>query len=356
MMKIPLNILFIPVSSSEGIGEYMRSLILADAIKQNWSNANICFILSKKAPYAKNCPFPSVLLESSPTKHVAEVNQIMTQFKPDLVIFDASGRQSQLKHAYNVGAKVIFISQHKRKRSRGLKLRRIAVTDKHWVAQPDFIIGPISSFERLKLKIMHKNEPTCLGSIFPKPHKKQQELLLQKYDLEKNNFLLFNAGSGGHKKDNLLCIDILAEAAKKIAAETTIIPVIVYGSNYPHDLPKIKGVKCIHSLDNKDFINLLAVSKAAIISGGDTLLQAITLHKPTLAIPVSKDQPARIAACKKNHLILDCSLNEKDIVKKTKKLMNNNVINTLMSNMQSMQQKNGLDICVNDIKELLGDR
>ncbi|PSW64521.1 hypothetical protein C0W88_14760 [Photobacterium leiognathi subsp. mandapamensis] len=345
--------LFIPVSSAEGIGEYMRSLILADAIKVHWPHAEILFILSQAAPYAETCPYPKKLLKQSPTKHIVEVNTIISDFQPNIVIFDASGRQAQLKQAHKVGAKVIFISQHKRKRSRGLKLTRASVTDKHWVAQPKFIIGPINTFERIKLKFLKKKEPTCLGAVFPTPSFAQQQTLLNKYNLKENQFILFNAGSGGHKKNNKFCIDIMARAARNIALETTLTPVIVYGSNYPNKIPKHSEMVNIKSLENDDFINLLALSKAAVISGGDTLLQAIALHKPTLAVPVSKDQPDRIQACRDNQLILDCTLNEDEIAITVKKLITDKYLARLKQAMASIPNLNGLDICINDIQELL---
>ena len=66
---------------------------------------------------------PPCLIQS-PTKEIAAVNALMAQQRPDLVVFDASGRQAQLQMAYKLGAKVIFISQHRRKRSRGMKVGR----------------------------------------------------------------------------------------------------------------------------------------------------------------------------------------------------------------------------------------
>ena len=81
--------LFIPVSSAEGIGEYMRSLIVANQILQHWPNAQISFILSEQAPYFLQCPFDVLTTPKSPTKHTKEVNQIIEQLKPDVVIFDA---------------------------------------------------------------------------------------------------------------------------------------------------------------------------------------------------------------------------------------------------------------------------
>ena len=63
------RLLFIPVSSPEGIGEYMRSLQLAHTLTSEYGNSlDIHFILNKHTAYAKNCPFPTLLLNQSATK------------------------------------------------------------------------------------------------------------------------------------------------------------------------------------------------------------------------------------------------------------------------------------------------
>ncbi|HAY95088.1 hypothetical protein, partial [Shewanella sp.] len=279
--------LFIPVSSAEGIGEYMRSMIIADEVKRTWPNAEIKFILSQQAPYATQCPYPAELLEDTPTKQVKAVNQIMSDFLPDIVLFDASGRKSQLVHAHKLGAKVIFLSQHKRKRSRGMKIGRALVTDCHWVVQPEFVIGPISWLDRLKLKLINRPEPLNIGPVFTQPDIITQSALLAQYQLTQNEFVLFNAGSGGHRVNGELAADIFAKAASESYKASGILSVMVFGPNYPNLLPELEGVVVIPQLNNQQFINMLAAAKAAVLSGGDTLLQAIALHKPTLAVPVS---------------------------------------------------------------------
>lgn len=107
------RLIFIPVSSPQGIGEYMRSLLLAQSLESECSNPlDIHFILNKHAVYAKSCPFDTTLLEHSPTKELDKVCRFITEYKPDVVIFDCAGRAAHMKAAKKVGAKVVFISQH----------------------------------------------------------------------------------------------------------------------------------------------------------------------------------------------------------------------------------------------------
>ncbi len=79
----PSCVLFIPVSSPSGIGEYMRSLIIANALKLRWPNIRIHFILSDQVSYAKDCQYAVHSCKGSPTKDVKTVNNIIEKLQPD---------------------------------------------------------------------------------------------------------------------------------------------------------------------------------------------------------------------------------------------------------------------------------
>lgn len=352
-MLVSPTFLFIPVSSKEGIGEYMRSIIIADEVKRQWPQANIHFVISRQAPYATRCPYPNTLVNDTPTKEVRAVNQLMETLSPNIVVFDASGRKSQLVKAHQLGAKVIFISQHKKKRSRGLKLGRARVTDSHWVVQPKFVMGEISPLQRLKLKWLKKSAPIFIGPVFTPPNTQLQQLLLAKYQLTRNEFVLFNAGSGGHKVGSELAADIFAEVAKYAAKTAALKTLMIFGSNYPKALPQIDGVIAIKSLDNAEFINLLEASKAAVLSGGDTLLQGIAIQKPILTAPVSKDQPARIAVCEQHQLIMAATTSVTSLCQKFDEFIQDKNLEKLQHSMTKIDNINGLEIAINEIKKLM---
>ncbi|MBE0508226.1 MAG: hypothetical protein IBX50_16175 [Marinospirillum sp.] len=193
-----MRFLFIPVSSKKGIGEYMRSLILADAVKSRWPDSEINFVLSKQAPYHADCPYPTHLTEQTPTFHIAEVNTIISEFRPQVVVFDASGRKAQLRHARANGALTVFISQHKKKRSRGLRLDRMWHTDLHWVAQPEFVLPAPGLWSRLKLRLLKKEPPLYLGTLYNQPSEDVKVNCLDRYSLTAGSYLFVSAGSGGH--------------------------------------------------------------------------------------------------------------------------------------------------------------
>ena len=349
-------ILFVPVSSPEGMGEYMRSLIIADAIQRQWPDAKIHFVLSQQAPYAKDCPYTTHFTELSPTKHPKEVNALVDELKPDLVIFDASGRQSQLQHAHRCGAKVVFISQHDRKMSRGLKFGRLKVTDSHWVVQPEFVMAKLSRLQKAKLKWLKKDAPIFAGPVFTPVDREAQQASMERLGLNEGQFILFNAGSGGHRLDNDLAADRFAELARRAAAKSSLTMVMVYGANYPGTLPELPGVIGVKQMANQEFINLLAAAQGAVISGGDGLLQAISLQKPTLAVPVSKDQPARISACARQGVILDSDTTDAALDSGMAKLLDDGERQRLATRMAQLGLHNGLETAMSEITRLLAER
>ena len=316
------RLLFIPVSSPEGIGEYVRSLSIAQALNEKYpNNLTIHFVLNKHTSYAASCPFSVTLLEHSATKEHQQVNALIDTYRPDVVVFDCAGRSSQMKKAKAVGAKVVFISQHAKKRAKGLKLNRINLIDKHWVVQPDFCLEGLSFKEKLMLKMLPLTVPENVGAYFNDLNKPQEGEFLGRFQLQKNNYFLVNAGSGGHLIGNQLCADIYLAAARLITKKTGLKGVVVLGANYPKKLPENDELLVLKSLSSNEFITLLKGAQCAVLSAGDSLLQAIILNVPTVASAISKDQPYRLAKCEDEGLVVVAKTTANDLAEKAQALL-----------------------------------
>lgn len=355
----PSCVLFIPVSSPSGIGEYMRSLIIARALKLRWPNLSVHFILSDKVSYVKDCPYTVHSCQDSPTKDVKAVNSIINKLKPDLVIFDASGRAKQFKQAKAIGAKVAFISQHNKKRSRGLKLNRLLNTDIHWVVQPDFCMKALSYWQRAKLELLNRKAPQNIGPVFEVSSSDYQGQLLEKHALTREQYFIFNAGSGGHLVSGELAADIYYKAAQMLYRQTKIKCMMIFGSNYPKELPENSEVKkndiiCVKSIDNKDFVSLISAAQGCVISAGDTLLQCIALHKIAVAASISPDQPARLKLCQNKQLVLAAEPTSSDLVQQALRVINMQAQErqALISNMAQQASVKALESIVDDISSL----
>ena len=350
----PNCVLFIPVSSPSGIGEYIRSMIIAKALQLRWPNVKIHFILNEQVNYIKACPYTVHTCKGSPTKDVSIVNDIIMSISPDLVIFDASGRGSQFKLAKATGAKVAFISQHNKKRNRGLKLNRLLNTDIHWVVQPDYCIKSLNFWQRAKLTFFNKKVPKNIGPVFELSNNDYQVQLLKKYDLSNCNYFIFNAGSGGHNVKGTLAADIYYQAAKEFYQKrldgiTNMKCVVLFGSNYPKELPKNKDIICLKSIENKGFIALLSNAQGCVISAGDTLLQCIALHKSCVAAPVSPDQPARLRLCQKEQLVFAAELSPESLVQQALLIFDEKKCKSMISNMTNQAQVKALEVIIDDI-------
>ncbi|MGH8311222.1 MAG: hypothetical protein ACRETX_15675, partial [Steroidobacteraceae bacterium] len=106
-------------------------------MKRRRPEADIRFVVSREAPYAESVPFHTTLLPSSPTFHPRQVAELMTEFKPGLVVLDNAGRTAQLHAARAVGARVVFVSSRERQRRRAFRVRWMRLIDEHWIALPE---------------------------------------------------------------------------------------------------------------------------------------------------------------------------------------------------------------------------
>ena len=345
----PRRVLFIPVSSPSGIGEYMRSMVIAKALLLRSPSCEIHFILNDSVSYIKDCPYIVHTCKGSPTQDTSSVNEIINKISPDFVVFDASGRASQFKQAKAVGAKVAFISQHKKKRSRGLKLNRLFNTDIHWVVQSDYCIKPLGLWQRIKLACLNIKAPEHIGPVYDLSSPIVQQKLIEQYGLIKGNFIVFNAGSGGHKVKDKLATDIYYQAAQMLQQITSMKCVVIFGSNYPKKMPSNSDVITIKTIENNNFITLLSNAYSCVVSAGDTLLQCIDLGVPCVASAVSPDQPARLKACNNQNLVLATEPTPERLVEQVQHLMDKEKRSDLIDQMKKKTRGDALTTIVDDI-------
>jgi hypothetical protein len=108
--------LFVPVSGPGGAGEYHRSLAVARALEQRWPGCRIRFVLNTSAPYTAASPYAGLRIEDSPTRSNAAVVDYIRNERPDVVVFDSSGRLAQYAAARDVGAGVVYVSSRPKTR------------------------------------------------------------------------------------------------------------------------------------------------------------------------------------------------------------------------------------------------
>lgn len=346
-INMTLKILFVPVSSPKGIGEYMRSTCLAKAIQARHPEADIRFVLSAQAEYHRQCSFPVKLTPKSPTFHTSIVNDYISEFRPDIVVFDASGRVGQLRHCKKLGVKTIFICPRSRKLSKGLAMRRLQYTDRIWLVQPAFALQALSFWAKFKLRLLGKSEPITVGPIFLPPSEAVAETLHKKYGLDSGQYIIVSSGSGGHYVNDTLVTDVFADAAIKIAESTDLKVVVVYGLNAhkPHrNNPKIIE---IDHLDAEEFNSLLLKANGALLAGGSSLLQSLSYHLNVVAAPITEEQNARVSLCASLDLLVQSEMSAPAMAKSMLTLIDSE------QRLSSKNIENGLSLAIDDLDHVL---
>jgi ADP-heptose:LPS heptosyltransferase len=296
------RVLFVPVSGPRGMGEYARALALATEASRRWPQLEIHFAVSRQAPYAADTPFPMTLLPSSPTFHNPEMAKLISTFRPTLVVFDNAGRTAQLRAAVRTGARVIYVSSRGRQRRRAFRLRWMNMLDEHWIAYPEFIAGGLSTFERLKLKLLDRPTVKYLDVVLPPRNPVLAAETMRRFDVTFGDYVLVVPGGGTDHPGAEHAPQIIAEAARRIA-ERGVPTVLVGVTPSGHlDKPPPHALHVAPRMPMAQLAELMRGARLVISNGGDTMLQAIAAARPCVAVPIAGDQAHRIARCESRGL------------------------------------------------------
>lgn len=347
--------LFLPVSGPKGSGEFYRSLTIARAARERWPQAEIAFMVSRSAGYAEEAragphSFNVQLLDSSPTFNTAAVNRFMAAFRPDVVLFDSSGRRAQLLCARRLGVRTVYISS----RQKALRLRRMRLLDQHWQAWPEFLGRPARAWGRLKLRFAPALEVVPLGVVFPPYEAARASALLSRLGLAEGGYLFFCAGGGGYSIKGRTAPEIFAEAAARIAKAAGVPVVFVRGSNYTGPRSNSPGVIALDSLDTPSLIDVLACARTATVNGGSLLLQALALKVPSIAAPVAWDQRRRIGTCAAHGLTIPAALDAEALAAATGSLLTDSARQMeLRHRLEALNMTNGVKPAIAALERLL---
>lgn len=359
------TILFLPVSSSKGMGEYVRSTAIAKAFVDKYPGTKIVFGLNKHAPFFPTCEFSSYPLSNTPTLCTKEVLLLVSELKPDLVVFDASGRARQLAYCKKLGIKTLFIAQHARKLSKGLSVGRIKNTDSIVVAQSELLTGDLSWYQKLKLKLYKKSPPAYVGPIFSQAAFDMDDAILSSKDLVKDSYVFINSGGGGNKiltrEGSVAAAELFLKLAASLSSMIDLKIVVVMGGNYIErsdvETDKIKNegadkkITVIKHCKADVFNVLVRNAHTLVLSGGSSLLQAISSgNKRIVAVPVANDQLERIASCAKYYGIRRSSPELSEIIAATREEVRKSRVE---EGNQFEKMENGLNKTIGIIQQLL---
>jgi predicted glycosyltransferase len=339
------RILFVPVSGAFGMGEYARSLSIAQAALRQWPQACIHFILSRQAPYAATVPFPATLLDSSPTFHTAAVTESIQAFKPNIVIFDNAGRTAQLRAGHRAGARIVFISSRSRQRRKAFRWRWMQLIDEHWIAYPQFIAGGLGFLERFKLSRLKKPVVRYLDVILSRARAGADSILARE-GLSLESYVLVVPGGGtGHPGAGDASAKFLA-AAQSLADSG---PTVFVGPGAPRG--PLRG---FNALPQADLAALMGGARLIITNGGSTLLQAIACGRACIGVPIAQDQPRRIQRCVEAGVARAAELDAASMVQAAGELLRDESARAALARRASdLQLADGIDVALAALIQLM---
>jgi hypothetical protein len=347
---------FVPVSGKYGMGEYARCAAIALAVTRRWGDAAIHFILSRQAPYAAAAPFPSTLLESSPTFHSSAVIEVLERLRPAVVIFDNAGRTAQLRAAKRLGARIVYISSRRRQRSKAFRWRWMRMLDEHWIAYPEFIAGKLRWHEKLKLLCLGRPALRYLDVILPQPTLEEREAILGRLGYVAGSYVLVVPGGGtGHPR----AADAVAHffiAASDLAASG--VPTVFVGppgvEEADGETLNGPGLHLPGPLPQRELAALMRSARLILANGGSTLMQGIACANACVAVPIAGDQIQRIRHCVQHGVAVEATLDSADMVRVVDALLNDEPARTgLARRAAQLNLSDGIDISLRALEQLI---
>lgn len=282
------------------MGEFARARSIADALVASWPGVSVHFTLHREAAYAAGFHHPSTLLPASPTLCTREVVEVIERLRPAVVVFDNAGRTAQLRAARRVGARVVYVSSRGRQRYKAFRLHWMRLLDEHWISYPELIAGAPGIFERWKLRWLKRPALHYLDTVLAPIDEPTADSLLGDFGAPD---IVIVPGGGSQFHDTSMTPARFAEWGDTLARRGHRV-LFVAGPSFVGELPQTSHFKAVRGVSGGALHALLVRSKLVLVNGGDTLLQALALDKPCVAIPIAGDQAERIARCTAQGVVL----------------------------------------------------
>jgi hypothetical protein len=350
--------MFVPVSGPGGAGEYFRALAIARAVELRWPSARIVCVLSRTAAYASQTRFPVLWTDDSPTRSSRQVITHIAAERPDVVVFDSSGRMAQYRAARAAGAGVVYVSSRPKTRWKGFRWRRMRVLDQHWLANPAFLGGQPTAWETFKVKVAGRPELLQLDPLYEDIDAPGTRALQRSLRLVPGRYVVVCPGGGGTFGSGPDAARLFVAAARALAHDTDVPVLALVGTRLAGDASL--RAECPHNLTMLDsvpngiLIGLLRDAAVALVNGGSLLLQAMAQNVPIVAAPIAGDQVARIRRCARAGYVREAALDERAIATASRCLLNDAASQSaLRARLRELDLHNGAASAADAIERLL---
>ncbi len=333
------GLLFIPVSGGSGSGELQRARLLARSARARWPDLPIAIAAEQRAlTVAVDSDIHAVPLPRSPTRCTPEVIAAIERLRPALTIFDSTARPAQMRAARGIGARVVYISSRPSARARGFRWGSFGAIDEHWSVEFDPDGELPGRWQRWLLRRHGAQRWRPLSTLSEAVDASALPTVAREF-MAGGPFVLFCPGGGGGDIEGRPAASAYGAAAERcglraiaVLADQPTGPVEVHGATLR--LP----AQC-----NAALMALLQSSELAVVGAGSLLLQALALGKPCLALPLARDQPARLAQLVQRGAVTTCAASVAALAQATRGLCADpDRLAALRSRTQSLALRNGL--------------
>jgi UDP:flavonoid glycosyltransferase YjiC (YdhE family) len=286
--------LFSPVSGPDGAGELMRCLIIARELVRAQPEAEVRFLVSRKAVFREAVEFPIHDCDASPTRSTAQVLAAIREFAPHVVVFDNSGRTAQLEAARASGARTVFSSRAPHLRRKAFRLKWMRLLDEHWIVFPGFITGGPGWIERLKLHWFPRYRVRRLDTLLPPSDTRVRLQWLSRQGLQPDGYTVFVPGGRSEAQQVREPTELFIAAAREYVAATGETAVVLTGRAEVPVADGSTGLRLLPRVTPDEVQHLLAGAKLVVSNGGTTMVHSLAHGRPLVAVPLASDQRRRI--------------------------------------------------------------
>lgn len=275
------RLLFVPVSGSAGTGEVQRCRLLAGSLAARAPGVEPHFVLAPDTPFPG---LPHTRLSASPTRVPHEVTAAIARLRPAVVVFDGNARVASLQGARAAGARIVLISSRPSARDRGLRGRRMARLDEHWLVGAEMLAAP-GWRERWARWRHPRVEVRRFATLFAPPA--PYAAVAARLGLREGEPFALVCPGGGRQTlaDGRSAARLFGAVARALSQQgVRTVAVACEGG----------GDVAVDALPNAELMALLAASQVAVLGGGSLLVQALALEACVLAVPLQEEQAARV--------------------------------------------------------------
>ena len=290
----PPRILFSPVSGPGGAGELMRCLIIARELAKAEPAADIRFLVNRTAVFRESVNFPIIDCDASPTNSTPQVLAAIDSFRPDVMVFDNSGRTAQLRAAKRAGARLVFSSRAPKLRWKAFRLKWMRLLDEHWIVFPTFVTGGLTRLEQFKMSLFPHYGVRQFDTLFTLSEPQARKAWLAQHGLEPGGYVVFVPGGRGEATRVAEPAELFIAAAREFVAATGQRTVVLTGRKSIVDNGDDPRLTLLPRVEPDEVQYLLSDALVVVSNGGSTMIHVLAHGCPIVAIPLAGDQDRRI--------------------------------------------------------------